>query len=145
MRIMFDTNAFDKINASSEDLSRIVASNKYEFFITSIQVEEISNIPDSRKEQRTSNLLTLCKIRAHLLFVPAVVGHARLGFCVVSGSDDLYFDLLKQTHSNVNDAMIGSTAKRENCTVVTDDIDFSKRLRNHAVSTMTYEQFIQSL
>ena len=142
---MFDTNAFDKMYTTDDDLDRIVASNKYEYYITSIQIEEIGNIPDSRKEQRKQNLMTLCKIGAQLLFVPAVVGHARLDCCVVADENDVYSDLLKVTHSNVNDAMIGSTAKRENCIVVTDDKDFSKRLKKHSVPTMTYNEFIQSL
>ncbi len=145
MRIMFDTNAFDRIQSSAEDLERIVANDENEYFITSIQIEEISNIPDARKEQRAKNLLVLCKIRAQLVYVPAVLGHARLGWCVISSEDDIYNDLLKSTRSNVNDAMIGSTAKREQCTIVTDDVDFANRLRKHNVLTLTYEAFIRDL
>lgn len=145
MRIMFDTNAFDKMQSSSEDIERIVANDENEYFITSIQIEEINNIPDARKEQRAKNLLVLCKIGAQLVYVPAVLGHARLGWCVISSEDDIYNDLLKPTRSNVNDAMIGSAAKREQCTIVTDDIDFAKRLQKHNISTMTYETFIHNL
>ena len=145
MRIMFDTNAFDKMLSSTNDLERIVASDKNEYFVTSIQIEEISSIPDSRKEQRTKVLLALCKIRAHMLYVPAVLDHARLDWCVLSDESDIYHDLLKTTGSNVNDAMIGSTAKREQCAVVTDDNDFAKRLQKHNTLTMTYDSFLRTL
>ena len=145
MRIMFDSNAFDKMISAGIDLDRIAESTKHEYFITSIQIEELASIPDEKKEQRILNLLAMCKINARLLLTPTVVDHARIGFCVFANENDAYNDLLKCTKSNVNDAMIGSTAKRENCTVVTDDDDFSKRLAKLAIPRMTYEEFIQSL
>lgn len=145
MRVMFDSNAFDKMISAETDLDRIAESTKHEYFITSIQIEELANIPDDKREQRILNLLAMCKINARLLLTPAVIDHARIGFCVFADENDVYNDLLKASKSNVNDAMIGSTAKRENCTVVTDDDDFSKRLTKHSIPRMTYEEFIQSL
>ena len=145
MRIMFDTNAFDKMCSSNDDVEKIIASDQYEYFITSVQIEEIGNIPDIKKEHRIQDLLVLCQIRAQLLFTPAVVGNARLGYCVAAGEDDVYSDLLKETRSNMNDAMIGSAAKIEQCTVVTDDDDFKKRLIKHGIPVLTYDEFIQSL
>lgn len=144
MKIMLDSNAFDKMQ-NLDDLEKIVACDKYEYFITSIQIEEIGNIPDEKKEARIRNLLTLCKIRAKLLFVPAVLDHARVGLCSLVDKHDIYSDLLNPSRNNIHDAMIGSAAKRENCIVVTNDVDFIKKLHKHSIQTMRYEEFIDSL
>ena len=145
MRIMFDTNAFDKMCSSNGDVEKIIASDQYEYFITSVQIEEIGNIPDTNKEQRIQDLLMLCQIRAQLLFTPAAVDSGRVGYCVVGGEEDVYSELLNETRSNKNDAVIGSTAKREQCTVVTDDKDFKKRLKKNGIPILSYDEFIRSL
>ena len=145
MRIMFDTNAFDKMHSSETDVARIIESNKYEYYVTSVQIEEIGDIPDEKKEQRIKNLLALCMLRAHLLYTPAVFGYSRFGYCIIADENDIYEDLLTDSRNNVKDAMIGSTAYRENCTIVTDDKDFTKKLKAHSISTMTYDEFMHSL
>ena len=141
MRIMFDTNAFDKMH---DDLDKILACQKYEYYITSLQVEEIKNIPDNKETMKLKNFIALSKIQPPSLPVPAVVGVAKAGDCVPM-NDSAYMDLLKVTHSNVADAMIGATAKRESCTVVTEDKDFSKRLRKHGIPTLTWDEFMSTL
>ena len=87
---MFDTNAFDKMYSSDDTLNKITHSDKNEYCITSIQIEEIGDIPDSKKEQRIRNLLALCEIKAQLLLVPAVVGRSRVGYCIPSDENELY-------------------------------------------------------
>ena len=144
MRVIFDSNAFDKMK-DSDVLERIISSKTNELFITSQQVEEIGNIPDCKKEKRIQLLMILCKMRARLLYVPAVFDKGRFDCSVFTEEDDVYYDLLNQTHSNQSDAMIGSTAKRENCIIVTDDIDFAKRLKKHDIQTITFEEFVDTL
>ena len=141
-RIMFDSNSFDKMHTSGE-LVKIAASERYEYYITSIQIEEIGNMPDEKKEKRKENLLALCCLRAHLVPIPAVVDYARVGLCLPVGDDDVFSDLLTETGSNTRDAMIGSAAKREGCTVVTDDLRYSKKLKQNGIPTMTYQEFIR--
>jgi rRNA-processing protein FCF1 len=143
-RIMFDSNSFDKMRTSGE-LGRIAASEKFEYYITSVQIEEIGNMPDKKKEERKDNLLALCSLRAHLVPIPAIVGYARSGLCLPVGDDDVLSDLLTVTRSNTRDAMIGSAAKRERCTVVTDDVRYSKKLKQNGIPTMTYQEFVQKV
>lgn len=143
-RIMFDSNSFDKMHASGE-LEKIATSEKYEYYITSIQIEEIGSIPDEKEAERIDNLLALCCIRAHLVPIPSVVGNARVGLCLPVGDDDVLSDLLTVTRSNTHDAIIGSAAKREGCTVVTDDIRYSKKLKQNSIPTMTYDEFIRTI
>lgn len=59
-RIMFDSNSFDKMHTSGE-LVKIAASERYEYYITSIQIEEIGNMPDEKKEKRESIGIVLFK------------------------------------------------------------------------------------
>ena len=142
MRIMFDTNAFDKILNSSDDLELITACGENEYYITSIQEEELGSIPDDYRRQA---LLSACKKVALKTPTPAIVGFSKVGDCMPTDADDVYFDLLLETHSNVKDAMIGSAAKREKCTVVTNDKRFTKRLKQYKIPTTEYENFIKSI
>ena len=51
-----------------------------------------------------------------------VLGYGRLGWSVFADKNDTtYENLLFESRSNVKDAMIGEAAKREGCTLVTDD------------------------
>ena len=66
MRILFDSNTFDKMSESERDINLLISNPDIECYITSIQIEEIGNIPDNNIETRIRDLLALCKIRAHL-------------------------------------------------------------------------------
>lgn len=139
-KIMFDTNAFDKLMAVLDELRD--NAGKFDFYITAIQVEELANIPDSKKETRICNLLAFCEMRAKLVPVSLVLNHTRLGFCCFSDeNDDTYSLLLNENQSNINDALIGEAAKREGCTLVTDDTNFSKKLKKANVSYITFDDF----
>ena len=142
MRIMFDTNAFDKILNSSDDLEILTVCGNNEYFITSIQEAELESIPDDCRRQ---TLLSVCKKVAQKTPTPAIVGYSKVGDCVLVDADDVYSDLLLETHSNIKDAMIGSAAIREMCIVVTNDKRFSKRLTQYSIPTMEYEEFIKSV
>lgn len=142
MRIMFDTNAFDKILNSKDDLELITACGENEYYITSIQEEELESIPDDYRRQA---LLSACRKVALKTPTPAIVGFSIVGDCMLTDADDVYFDLLLKTHNNVKDAMIGSAAKREKCTVVTNDKRFTKRLKQYKIPTTEYEDFIEEI
>ena len=142
MKIMFDSNVFDEIYNSTEALERIVSLKENEYYITSIQKSELESISDETKKQA---LLSICIVVAQIMPTSAVVGFSRVGDCVVVDEDDVYSELLNATHSNVKDAMIGSAAKREGCTVITNDVRFSKRLKKCQIPTMAYADFMNNV
>ena len=142
-KIMFDSNAFDKFIGSNL-WNKVVLSDEYDFYITSIQIEELAAIPDEKKEQRIRNFLVLCSMKVKLLYVPAILGYSRYGFSVLTDKNDVYFKLLNETHSNIKDAMIGSSAKHECCCVVTDDKRFIKKLNDNLIMNMRFDDFINS-
>ena len=139
-KIMFDSNAFDKLLRVLDNLRQNI--HKFDFYITAIQIEEIANIPDIKSEKRVCNLLALCELRAKLVPVSFVFNHSRLGFCCFGDDEnDIYSLLLNENQSNVNDALIGEAAKREGCILVTDDTRFIKKLTDNNIPTITFQQF----
>ena len=50
-KIMFDSNAFSSLLNSNIDWTSFFSKceDKYEFYVTALQIEELSEIPDSKK------------------------------------------------------------------------------------------------
>lgn len=144
VKIMFDSNAFSSLLNSDMDWTNFFSKceGKYEFYVTAIQIEELTGIPDSKKELRIQHMLCLCKMRAKMVPNILVLGYGRLGLSVLADENDTtYEDLLFENLKNVKDAMIGEAAKREGCTLVTDDTKFIAKLHKVGIPTMTFEAF----
>ena len=146
--IMFDGNAFSNIITKGINTTNFFdkCAEKYNFYVTAIQVEELANMPDEKKNLRVAHLLCLCKMRARLVNTRAIWGKTRYGCCCYSdGKDPTYKRLLNENNSNINDALIGDTAKKENCILVTDDKRFITKLKSCDIQTMTFDEFYGSL
>ena len=144
---MFDSNAFSSLLNSNIDWTSFfsMCEGKYEFYVTALQIEELSEIPDSKKETRIQHMLCLCQMRAKMVPNILVLGYGRLGFSVFADEKDTtYEDLLFESRSNVKDAMIGEEAKREGCTLVTDDTKFISKLHKVGIPTMTFDEFVRN-
>ncbi len=145
---MFDSNAFDKlmeIGGSIDFWNQ--SSSKYTYYITHIQVEELASIPDDKKEKRIANFIQLTMMRAVFLPAPAICGLAICGCATLAGKEDseTFEELGNGSKSHKKDDVIGTVAKREECTVITNDIKFRGRLKNNDVSTMTFEEWRATL
>ena len=143
-KIMFDSNAFSSLLNSNIDWTNFFSKceGKYEFYVTAIQIEELTDIPDSKKESRIRHMLCLCLMRAKMVPNILVLGYGRLGLSVLADKNDTtYEDLLFESRKNVKDAMIGEAAKREGCTLVTDDTKFISKLHKAGIPTMTFDEF----
>ena len=147
-KIMFDSNAFSRLIDSHLDQRDFFTkcTEKYEFYVSAIQVEELAQIVDNKKERRIQHMLCLCQMRAKLVDTLAVLGNARLGLCVLGGAEEsTYHKLLTATMGNVNAAMIGEVAQREGCILITDDSRFASKLKAESIPTMTFQEFCDSL
>lgn len=143
-KIMFDSNAFSSLLNSDLDWANFFSKceGKYEFYVTAIQVEELTNIPDSKKELRIQHMLCMCQMRAKMVPNIAVLGYGRFVFSIFADeSDTTYEELLFDNGSNIKDAIIGEAAKREGCTLVTNDIDFIHKLNKVSIPTITFDEF----
>ena len=147
-KIMFDSNAFSSFINSELDWTSFFCQceGKYEFYVTAIQIEELTEIHDSKKESRIRHMLCLCQMRAKMVPNIFVVGYSRLGLSILADENDTtYEDLLFESRSNVKDAMIGEAAKREGCILVTNDTKFICKLHNVGIPTMTFEEFAKNI
>ena len=146
-KIMFDSNAFSSLLSSHIDWTNFFSKceDKYEFYVTALQIEELSEIPDSKKETRIQHMLCLCQMRAKMVPNILVLGYGRLGLSIFADENDTtYENLLFESRSNVKDAMIGEAAKREGCTLVTDDTKFISKLHKAGISTITFDEFARN-
>jgi len=143
-KIMFDSNVFDKL-PEIINLIKESAGTQYEYYITSIQVEELCEIPDDKKEKRIKNLLMLADLRATL--VPEslfVIGTARLGYARL-GEGEVYQKILNTNKSNVDDAVIADTSIYEDCILVTEDKDLYNRMLKNGYDVMYLHDFINTI
>ena len=147
-KIMFDSNAFSSLLNSNIDWTNFFSKceGKYEFYVTALQIEELSEIPDSKKETRIQHMLCLCQMRAKMVPNILVLGYSRLGLSVFADENDkTNEDLLFESQSNIKDAMIGEAAKREGCTLVTDDTKFISKLHKVGIQTMPFDEFTRTV
>jgi len=139
-KIMFDTNVFDKLPEMIETLQR--GKDHYKYYVTSVQIEEICNIPDLNKERRIVNMLMLSEIRAELVPVSVLIfGYSRFGFASF-GEGKVYEEILSPNHSNIRDAMIVDTAVHEGCTLITEDKDLYKKMTRNGYNAMLLSEFM---
>jgi rRNA-processing protein FCF1 len=144
-KIMFDSNVFDKL---PQIISKIKesAENQYEYYITTIQVEELCEIPDEKKEKRVTNILMLADLRAKLVPISVFVlnGRARIGYARL-GNGEVYHKILKENKSNSDDAIIADTAVFEGCTLITEDKELYSRMKRNSYSVMYLSDFINTI
>lgn len=142
MKVMFDTNAFDKAINNIALISKHL--DTISIYITDVQIIEIANIPDSKKAKRSQIFSCLCSIRP--ILIPHPFTFDRLDFGHFSFQiEPKYRDILKETGSNKNDALIAATAIHEGCTLVTNDDELTKRVLSVSEKVMTFEDFLKEL
>jgi len=143
-KIMFDSNVFDKL---PEFIDRVKnsAGSQYEYYITSIQVEELCEIPDDKQNIRKTNILMLVELRAKLVPISVFIlnGRTRLGYARL-GNWEVYRKILNDKKTNIDDAVIADTAVYEGCTLVTQDKDLYKKMKNNNYDVMYLEEFLDS-
>lgn len=140
---MFDTNVFSDLIYKKKTLIEI--SKKYSIYVTTIQLEEIAEIPDSNIEKRKQNLFVLATAR--VTFVPIsvfVLGKARLDLARL-GNGEVYNKILNKTKTNVNDAIIADTSVFEACTLVTSDIKLYNKMKRNGYDVITAEELFNSI
>lgn len=143
-RIMFDTNVFDKLSEFIELIHN--STMQYEYYITTIQIDELCEIPDNKIDIRKNNFLMLVDLRAHLVPLSIFIlnGRARLGYARL-GEGKVYKEILNKNKSNIEDAAIADTAVYEGCTLITNDDDLYRRMEKDGYDVMKFEDFIRTL
>ncbi|MFH0949006.1 MAG: hypothetical protein V1802_00790 [Candidatus Aenigmatarchaeota archaeon] len=134
-KIMFDSNIFDEIAKGIlgiDELEKCI--EKFEFYITHIQIDEINNCPD--KEKRA--ILTLFKTQIRPILIPTenfVFGVSRLGLSKLGNGNTL------NELGKPKDALIGETAIKNGCVLVTNDEKLIKKVKKKDGKALTLEEF----
>jgi len=147
MGIIFDTNSFDKILTGEIPLDLIKRSiNKgYRYFVTHIQIDELSNTPDTKKDKRAQLILFLSAVAPSLIPSESfVLGYSRLGFAKL-GTAGYYEKLLNENKTNIKDAIIGETAIKNNFILITEDKNFIKKMESLGGIILTPENYTKKL
>ncbi|SHL31791.1 PIN domain-containing protein [Anaerocolumna jejuensis DSM 15929] len=142
-KIMFDSNVFDKLPDFIEKMRK--SSIQYEYYITSIQIDELCTIPDKKLEIRKRNILMLADIRARLIPTSVFVYDSTSYDYAASGDGTVYKKILNENISNKEDAIIADTAVFEGCTLITEDSRFYDKMKKNNYDVMRFDDFIQTL
>ena len=140
---MFDTNVFDKLPEFIELIRD--SATQYEYYITTIQIDELCDIPDHKIDIRKRNFLMLADLRARLVPLSVfILGCARLGYARL-GEGEVFNKILNSNRSNIEDAAIADTAVYEGCTLITNDDDLYERMKKNGYDVMKFDDFIKTL
>ena len=123
-RFMFDTDIFRKILKDNIVLD-IMKKSKHQYYITHMQLDELNKTPHEIKERQRNTFKTISQELIPTESAVLSVSRARL---VKIGDSKLYSNILKELNkkrpenrNNIQDALIGETALRNNIILVTDD------------------------
>jgi len=143
--VIFDSNVFDGLVDGRMDLTLIAKSKErgYSYFITSLQSDEIANIPDSKRDKRKMMILFLILVKPDVLPIETFVfNHSRLDFGKL-GNAEVYSKLLKSDNSNINDALIGETAFNNKYILVSEDKELIKNFIKLGGDGKTITEFVK--
>lgn len=143
--VMFDSNVFDAIIDGKISLDLIQKSKErgFEYFITHVQTDEIADIPDSKKDKRKLMILFLTSVKPGVIPTETfVLDHSRLDFGKL-GDAKVYKKLVKNDNSNMNDALIGETAIKNNYILVTDDIELRNKVNSLGGKAKSIQDFTE--
>lgn len=147
---LMDTNAFNNILDSANDDNPIIAQKaRGRVYVTHHQADEINSTP---KEARRAALMGfLQEITPDLMPTKTcVVNTSRLGMAQIDDGG-CYREILTELdrrHSKNNneiDALIGETAEKHVCVLVSDDRIFSCAMRARGVRVVGWRQFVAEL
>lgn len=143
-KIMFDSNIFDKLPEFIELIHN--STTQYEYYITTIQIDELCEIPDSKIDIRKNNILMLSDLRARLVPISVFIlnGRTYLGYARL-GEGEVYHKILNENSSNIDDAVIADTAVFEGCTLITEDYKFCGKMRANGYEAMSFPDFLETL
>lgn len=138
---MFDTNIFDAILDGKIDINQF--PNKFSYFVTHVQKDEIEAIRQPEKLKRKEQLLKLFKEikKEEIVTEGCVVGASKVGKAKI-GNGGILEKLRKGNLKHTEDALIGETAIKNNLILVTNDDKLRKKSKSLGGQAITFLQFL---
>ncbi len=139
IRIMFDNDILNKIVEGQLDIDKIINSNKFEFYATHIQSDQVSRCPDNEKRA----MLTLNLTKLSPIIIPTesfILGTSKLGEAKLGNAKTLE-NLRKDNINHTEDALIGEVAIKKGILLVTNDKTLKSRLIQSGGRVINLEEF----
>lgn len=139
IKVMFDNDILNKIVEGQLDMDYIIKSNKFEFYATHIQSDQVNRCPDN--EKRAMLTLNLTKLSPILLPTESfVLGTSRLGEAKW-GDGEVLEGLRKENQNHTEDALIGEVAIKKGILLVTNDKTLKSRVNSNSGRAINLDEF----
>lgn len=137
MDLMFDSNVFDELVSGNLSLD-LFESKSIKVYVTHIQIDQINKCTNI--EKRAKLFLFMIQAKPEKVATESFIfGHSRLGFAKLGGGGMI--EILKAGNlKNTDDALIGETAIRNNLILITNDIDFRKKVMKLGGTVMNTQE-----
>ncbi|WP_405626150.1 hypothetical protein OG933_07765 [Streptomyces sp. NBC_00016] len=142
-QVVFDSNAVDPVadvSGAYEALESAVNAGKLKILYTHVNIDELAEIPDLDRRRR---LLLLLVALGNLVPTGATaVDYSRINFCRVSDESDDFELMRSKSIKHTQDALIASTARFEQCALVTNEHRLAKRSRERGIEVLTSAELL---
>lgn len=123
-KIMLDTNIFDKIPDFIDEMKDSIREG-YEYYITVVQVEELSKIPESKEGKRFKSEEILSRLKVEVL-----------------PSSSIFHGESDRALNSIDDSIIAATSVYEGCTLVTEDKELYEYMKEDNLKVMYFDEFL---
>lgn len=144
MKVMFDNCAFDHLCELVDDIFLFFekTQGKIEYYTTAIQIEEIAQTGDDKKDIRIFKTLCLAKMRPIIVNTPFVFDETPFGLLEFSDEESETYDYIKgNSKKHIHDAIIGDVSSLHDFVLITDDTRLTEKSSNMKVTTMSSFDF----
>lgn len=140
IRVMFDNDILNKLTQGELDLDKLKSSNKFEFYATHIQTDQVSRCNDS--EKRAKLTLTLTKLAPIIIPTESgIFGISRFGEFKFSGENSKIEDLRQGNANHNEDSLIGETAIKKGILLITNDKTLKSRVNANGGRAINLDEF----
>lgn len=143
-KIIFDSNVYNEIANGNLNINLLEKNkDKYEFYITHIQIDEMNKCLDIEKRAK----LFLFKSKLTPIVIPTesfILGTSRLGEARL-GDSNILEKLRKGNLKNTNDALIGEVAIKNCITLITNDKNLKQNVNSNKGNAIDLDKFKASL
>ena len=139
IRVMFDNDILNKIVEGQVDIDYTIKSNKFEFYATHIQSDQVSRCSDNEKRA----ILTLNLTKLSPIVIPTesfVRGTSRLGEAKF-GDGKILENLRQENEKHTEDALIGEVAIKKGILLVTNDKTLKSRVNSNKGRAIDLDDF----
>jgi len=138
-KLLIDNNIINKLLENIELFKK--KRDRISYCVSAQIVEELANIPDSKKEDRIKLFISLAQIEAQFLLDSVMIWDISRFDLSKYGDGIVYNKILKESKNNIRDAIIADTAVSNDCILLTNDVDLYSRMKNFGYDVLNFDEF----